>query len=565
MDEKHNHSNDPTEKQPTLDDGTFTFKNKKASPEAIELAAGAVKNKGNYDEEELKEKFSESAIEEVCLNEYGFNIEETEFVKYALAKNGLLWDDDGNKVPFVKDPNFEGEPKEESDDDLSPDDLEEEDFDDSDLINYFEGDKNIDFDSFNKVIDGFAAEEAKHKAEIEEAEKSMGSTKKGVYDSYKDIYELDATKIDKATDEEIAELQNAINTLVGQEQEKKLEAFKPDLDKEINDSVQKLQTTFKEFLYSFTIDKYPQIKDKIPAKIGYLEQQMALAKENGQDYLFGTIQGKIDALNNLESLYEKSEQAKNEKEQSQKAANDANAVIAKFQDQNSLYSVARHEKAILLETNEEARQAYLPEALKQRKNMTDAEEKALVKYTGQGYSTMNKPLHGLNHESEWGSKASAISEAMSMITNITSALDKCALEKDCTFIRRVGPHMDFGVFKGADIMNNESNLKKLIGAEFKDNSIMSCSANSKVMGTWNNIDMLVYCPKGTKAHYVSDISQHSHESEVILGRGYHLVVRDAYRDKKTGKPTIKVDVILGSDKDRLTDEQMKAMYEKYLV
>ena len=154
---------------------------------------------------------------------------------------------------------------------------------------------------------------------------------------------------------------------------------------------------------------------------------------------------------------------------------------------------------------------------------------------------------------------------MNMITNMTSALDKCALEKDCTFIRRVGVHMDFGAFKGADIMKSGAVLKKIIGVEFKDNSVMSCAANSKTMQTWNSIDMIVYCPQGTKAHYVDDISIHSGESEVILGRGYHMVVRDAYRDKQTGKPTLKVDVILGSDKDRLTNEQMKAMYEKYLI
>lgn len=428
--------------------------------------------------------------------------------------------------------------------------------------NKVEDDDQEQQSKMSAYVSDYMQKAKEHEAEIKEAEKNLGGEKKILYNSFRDQYSLDATLLDKATPEQMSELDKAISVINGN-------AYQKDnnLAIDVFEAEQSLMTTFNEFKYNFTLDKVPLIEDKIQSKIDFFEQKAKEAEENGNQTSANIYKNRVNILKSLPELYKKYSEEQKAQESYAKQLEDARKVLEKYQNPYDTYSVVRHNNARKFDSIEEAK--YMePLAKNQRANFTADELHAIKTYTGNGYSTMNKPLHGKMHSSGWGTHSVAVGKAMSMIKNITNALDKCQSQEDFNLIRRVGPSMNFGSFNGSELIKkikNKEFCKSVIGQEFVDNSIMSCSTTKSVMKEWGPIDVELYCPKGIKMHYCTDISTSGQgEAEVILGRGYHMVIREAYWDEKEKKPTIKADVILGSDSDRLSDSQLKQLYDKYL-
>ena len=145
---------------------------------------------------------------------------------------------------------------------------------------------------------------------------------------------------------------------------------------------------------------------------------------------------------------------------------------------------------------------------------------------------------------------------------MTEALDKCASDRDVWLQRGVG-EMHFGGIDFSDIENGKAPLDSLVGREFINNSFMSCGSAKKT-GFSGPLILNIYCPKGTKMHYVPEISAYGHgENETIINRGYHFVIKKVEK-AKNGKFYVDIDLLVGSDADRLTNEQMKKLYDKYL-
>lgn len=420
----------------------------------------------------------------------------------------------------------------------------------------------------NAIAENQYAEIAKqNEQQIKEAEASMGEKAKAIHQVYGDVYDLDASLLGKASPEQLDELMEAISTKIEVESEKEaLENKKEELIKkiiEVNKHSSKLQYIWKSAPY-ITIDQYPQYKDKIQAKIDWYKEQ--LASENPQ-YVTTSYPDKIKALEEWESKYNELMEAKKQQDELEESSpkfgllEGSNAIIAKFQDSKSMYSQVRKNKAIWCQSVSESKKAFSVEAKNQRENMSSEEINSLRDYTGAGASTINFPLNGIKYSSGWGStgKQKAFKQAKLM----TEALDKSVSSQD-VWLQRGVSEMHFGGIDFSDIVKGKVELSSLVGKEFINNSFMSCGSAKGTGFSNSSVTLNIYCPKGTKMHYVNDISHYSGgENETIINRGYHFVIKKVEK-AKNGNYYIDVDLIVGSDADRLTDEQMKKIYDKNL-
>ena len=406
----------------------------------------------------------------------------------------------------------------------------------------------------------------KNAEQIADAEKSMGEKAKALHVVYGDLYELDEALLGKATPEELDELENAISSTeeINVENEKN-ENEKALLQKqlaEINQYSSNLQYIWKS-KWNMTVADYPEFKDKIQAKIDWYKEQ--LESDNPQ-YVTTSYPEKIKALEGWGEQYEKYLDV-----QAKLAAFDAispktdllegnNAVIAKFQNPNNMYSQQRKNKAIWCQSSDEANKTFIPIAQKQRKDMTEEELDAIIDYTGSGSSTINRPLNAIHHSSGWGS--SGKKKAYEQAKLMTDALDKCSSPQD-VWLQRGVSEMHFGGIDFTDILTGNTPLSSIVGKEFINNSFMSCGSAKNEGFVSPKLIMNIYCPRGTKMHYVEDVTNVGGEYETIINRGYHFVVKKAVKGKD-GKFYVDIDLLAGSDSDRLTDAQMKKLYDKYL-
>ena len=134
---------------------------------------------------------------------------------------------------------------------------------------------------------------------------------------------------------------------------------------------------------------------------------------------------------------------------------------------------------------------------------TLAEHQAVNVYTGSEYKSIN---NALRHDNDQGHYTETVSE-------LTTWLDKASLPEDVTLFRKVGGEY-------AKI------LKSIVckGAVFRDRGFMSTSPNP---GVWHgDLKMEILAKKGAKVAAVSHHSQHKHEDEVLVQRGYSMKVID---------------------------------------
>ena len=252
--------------------------------------------------------------------------------------------------------------------------------------------------------------------------------------------------------------------------------------------------------------------------------------------------------------------------------------IEKFQDLDSAYSKARKDNATWITDKwiashpEYAGMSIVNASVKHFGDkfekmwakMTSSERSRIQDYTGGGYSKYNKPLRGIHH-SGWSGFGFA-----KAITEVTSAIDKCVWDEDIWVQRGIS---DSKIFKlpgssGPSFLyeiQKNGNLQSLVGTTFKDNGFYSAGAGKGTGFSSSEIIFNTYCPKGTKMAYMNTKGHYAHgsENEMILQRGYSYRITKA--EYKNGKYFIDCEVILNSDKDKVTNfEELEAIGNKYL-
>ena len=395
--------------------------------------------------------------------------------------------------------------------------------------------------------------------QIADAEKSMGDKAQALYQAYGEQAELDASKLASATPEQLAELEEALkksHEIVDLQAQRnaKSKAIDEELD-ELYKHGSLLGGIWKG-KYHVDLAEYPQLEASIPAKKEWLEAN--------QPFGFET---KIKALDEFKEKHDRWMELQKEKqsvsgdfENEKGTLTEAQKTIAKFQDPLDMYSSARKNKAVWCQSMAQSKKEFEPDAKKQRSLMTDDERYALSQYTGQGSSTINKPLRGLSWSSGWGSGPQVKKKALAECKKMTAALDKCPSTKDA-WLQRGCQQMNFGGVKLHAGMSNEE-LQAYIGQEYIDGGFMSCGAAKGTGFTSQPVMLNIYCPKGTKMHYVASESQYKNENEMIIQRGYHYRIAKIMKSNYT--LYVDVDVIVGSDADKLTEKQMEKLYDKYL-
>lgn len=390
--------------------------------------------------------------------------------------------------------------------------------------------------------------------QIAEAEKSLGDKAQAIFDSYGDTMALDKKRLASASEEQLEALIEAIsNTHKIQSYDEQEEKLKKEIDGITQEAHYGLGGIWKG-KYDVKPEEYPALKDSIQSKIDWLSEN--------KPYGYSS---KIEALGKFEEWYKKDKALKEELEKIQSDSPKGNQsqyekTIAAFQDPLDLYSHNRKNGAVWCKTYEDSKKEFMPMALADRKKMTSAELDALIDYTS-SYSTINFPLNATHYSSGYGSSGKKY--AMQRVPLMTAALDKCKTTKDIWLQRGVG-EMHLGGIDFSELMKDESKMQSLIGTEFINNGFMSCGSH-KGSGFSGSLIMNIYCPKGAKMHYVGgDISHFAggSEDETIIQRGYHFKITKIV--KKNSQFFMDIDMLLGSDSDKLTMAQVEKMYDKYL-
>lgn len=229
----------------------------------------------------------------------------------------------------------------------------------------------------------------------------------------------------------------------------------------------------------------------------------------------------------------------------------AEKLIDKYQDPNNMYSQKRKDKAVWCKSISETKKLF-PSI--ETKGITSAEQNALVGYTS-SYSFINEPLRGI----KYGNMNTKKEKFVSAVTHMTSAIDKSVIDFDF-WTQRGTNQVNFPNTK----INNSTSieeLQKLVGTKFEDQAFVSTGAAKNTGFSTSGIILNIYCPKGTKGAYVDNISSFSGENELILQRGYSYKVTKV--EKKGGKIYMDCDLILGSDANKYTKEQLEEIKEKY--
>ena len=244
----------------------------------------------------------------------------------------------------------------------------------------------------------------------------------------------------------------------------------------------------------------------------------------------------------------------------------ADAFCGRFVDKNSAYSKARKDNAVWindkwLKSHPEysgmsvynaAVQYFGPKFEKMWNTMNKKEHDQLIDYTGGGFSKYNKPLRGLAH-SGWSGF-----NFYDSVTNLTNAIDKCVWDEDIWVQRGINDSKIFQLpgSKTTKTITSmtPSELQQLVGTSFKDNGFYSAGAGKNTGFTGTTIIFNTYCPKGTKMAYMNTKGHYAYgsENEMILQRGYSYRITKVEKDGY--KYYIDCEVILGSDADKVTDE-----------
>lgn len=453
---------------------------------------------------------------------------------YVPAGNGdasgeYADEETGSNIHFT---NFK-KPDEPKEQEKIPDD----DFEWEDLIELDEEEdkkKGFDDDLFFGLEEENSDQEQDKKEEIDGGEEKEqiidnldeNETKKGILNLKPD---LDKDKVNALNDKDANKLLKAINTVDGSQK-------KYDKLKKGESAIEGIWLT--PMTPSQLYDKY--------GKEGLLKS-IQLKK----DYF--TQQGKEDALQKLNDVEQQINDYIAKREKLDAKVKKAQDLISKYENPNNIYSQQHKDNAVWCKSTAESKK-YFPSI--ETKNITQAEQQALVKYTGT-FSFINEPLRGITYANP-GSKKGQFLDA---VKNMTSAIDKSVIDFDFWTQRGTSavnfPHMKVNAY------TDEATLQSLVGSVFKDQAFVSTGAAKNTGFASHNIILNIYCPKGTKGAYVDNISMFKGENELILQRGYSYKVTKV--EKKNGKIYMDCDLLLNSDKEKFNDEQLEEIKNKYFV
>ena len=349
------------------------------------------------------------------------------------------------------------------------------------------------------------------------------------------LYELDAVKVSQLSLQKQKELLIAMNIVEGF---KNLEEYK-----EIMNLKNKM--FYNLWLNPVSVEDYLEKKDKIIAKKFYFEN----------DYQGTEKEKHLNDLMEFESLGQKYlELSKNFEQKISKYKE----LISKYENPNSMYSKKRKDSAIWVKYSvEESIKEFADVSRSVLNSVSLKEKKTVIDYTS-SYSFINEPLRNKMYYNS-GKKNNFVQS----VKNMTNVINKSTYDKDIWLQRGVNTIID--ETNGIKIDSNitKGQLDQLIGKSFKDQGFVSCGAAKGTGFTTRDIIMNVYCPRGTKMLYMEEESNYSgtEENEMILQRGYTYKITKA--ELSNGRIYLDVDVLLGSDEEKYTDEQLEEVKNKY--
>ena len=162
---------------------------------------------------------------------------------------------------------------------------------------------------------------------------------------------------------------------------------------------------------------------------------------------------------------------------------------------------------------------------------TTKEVESLKDYTNLGYKYVNNILR--NQDVSKDLDDDEINKYNNEIKNISSLMNRSntVISKDTVVLRR-----RFMVSTNSDERGSEEKaFYQAVAKSMRDGSEPIITRPDFMSTTWNVFDeelddarYLIKIPKGTKALDISDVSEHPHESELLIDKGYRLKVVGIY-------------------------------------
>lgn len=163
-------------------------------------------------------------------------------------------------------------------------------------------------------------------------------------------------------------------------------------------------------------------------------------------------------------------------------------------------------------------------------NLTRAEQKAIVTYTGGSFRDMNSYLR-------FGTNADQ--RTLDLVSNAMSGLSKFSTKDDYVLFRGSSYNSIAGLFdsyKASDTLGGDEwlkqNMNNLIGAVGKDPGFFSASIVDGANFS-GNVQYRIKVPAGTEGMYVKEISNYGSEKELLLNAGTQFKIIDIV-DKNPG-------------------------------
>lgn len=312
----------------------------------------------------------------------------------------------------------------------------------------------------------------------------------------------------------------------------------------------------------------PWLEPKYPAD--YAQLKLSGAFENKKKYFENTFNGpqelKDEMLKTLDEFQEKGEKYIAEKSKAEEKYKKYDDIIQKYQD-DSPYSQARKDAAVWIKSGDEVFQMLKIVGEKTNSYMDTLKKvdshaySVIVGYTG-SYHWITDPLRKKKYTGGWGSDIGQ--KFVSTIKAMDRAIDGSSYDQDIWVKRGTNNLMikNLGDAIGVDLAKiPESEYESLVGTMFKDNSFVS-TAGSKNTGFSGNIKMYIYCPKGTNMLHMSEHGNYYNENEFVLARGYTYKITKVYKEG-WGGIALDCEVVLGSNSDRYSDEELDSIAKKY--
>lgn len=160
---------------------------------------------------------------------------------------------------------------------------------------------------------------------------------------------------------------------------------------------------------------------------------------------------------------------------------------------------------------------------------TAKQRQTLRSYTGSSYASWNNHLRATKGKP---------TQYVESIKAMDKAMDAQPIPEDVILHR--GTSLDSLELNGRK-MGYGDDLANLIGSVQVDHAYMSTSVGNQAAFSSNPVQLKIRAPQGTPGSYVQMFSQYEHERELILARGTHMYVHNAYQ--KNGIWFLEVEVV----------------------